>query len=389
MIAWHTAEGWLDPALRSGAGWRLLRTAGGMAAPLFVLLAGAALSLQVQSGRPHVVRGLVARGLGIVVLGYALRLQAWTLDSVGILQPWSWCVWLPAGIGLAVALVGCRRLARLGARDALPWVAGGALLFFGGVYQLGWVAPGRLAGALRVDILQCIGASMVIVASVGAATGALRRGMRALALAALVMLTTPFVWSIIPDGTPGWIGGYLGPTTATPAPFALLPWCAYAFVGSAFGTVWHRAALDGRLTRVVVGLAVLGVVVAIATSESLPHAYRWTRDAPWLVQPFRVAFRTGLSLVLASSMLAVAERARALRDLGKASLLVYWVHLSFAFGIASRPVHHRLGWEGWLVGCVALCAAMYVLARLRLGPFETWRLRSIERRPLSVKRALL
>ena len=33
-------------------------------------------------------------------------------------------------------------------------------------------------------------------------------------------------------------------------------------------------------------------------------------------------------------------------------MLVYWVHLEFAFGIAAKPFKDRLGWLLWLGGFV-------------------------------------
>lgn len=395
MLAWHTAEGWIEPALRDGTGWRVLRFLGGLGAPLFLLLAGVAVALQLGGAdgrgvpRAEAVRVLVARGLTLVLLAYALRLQSWILDSLGILDPWGWRVWLPAGIGLFAGLVGCRRLDRLGAGPARPWLAVGAALLFGGIHQLAFVAPAHLPTALRVDILHCIGASLALVAWLGRSTGALDRPTVAVVLALVFGFATPLVWASLPSWLPTWASGYLGRTPSTVAPFPLFPWCAYPFLGLALGTLYRRAANGDRLGRVVVALGVFGALVALGTSESLPHGYRLKQEFPWLVQPLRVAFRAGLAMVLAAVAFAVAKHAVFLQRFGRTSLVVYWVHLTFAFGLASRPMHHRLDWRGWLVGAVLLCVVMYGVAMARLGPFETWRFRALHARPLSRFSALL
>lgn len=395
MLAWHTAEGWVSPALHDGTGWRLLRAFAGLGAPLFVLLAGAAVALQVagadRRGRPRgpVVRGLVGRGLSLVVLGYALRLQMWLLDSLAILERWTLPIWLPAAAGCAVALVGCNRLGRDGVKRSLPWLAGGAILFFGSVHQLADDAPSRYAMLLRPDVLHCIGVSIVVVTCTGYALGALDRPMRA-ALAGLVLfLLTDAVWRFTPNGLPGSVTDYVARTDASAARFPIFPWCGYAWLGLAVGTWWQRAADRDRLGRLVATLAVIGAAVAFTTSESLPHAYRWTNDAPWLVQPFRASFHAGAALVLAAVLFLFVRGASPLTDLGRASLVVYWVHLTFAFGIASVPLSGRLGYAAWAAGLVLLSFAMWAVARFRLGPYETWRSRAPSGGHLSGKRALL
>jgi uncharacterized membrane protein len=253
------------------------------------------------------------------------------------------------------------------------------------------VAPSRLEGVLRVDVLQCIGASLVLVATLGPAIGAVRRPAVAVFAGVVVILATPLAAQITPGSLAPWWSGWIADTPSHAAAFPLFPWCAYAWIGLAIGTWLDRAVQRGPrdLVRTVVILSVTGVGAALLTSESLPHAYRWTHETPWLVQPFRVSYRIGVAAALFAPALAVAERLPALRTFGKASLVVYWVHLTFAFGLASRPIHHQLGFAEWLAGLLVLVVAMYAVARFRLGPFETWRSRAIGTGPLSGKRALL
>jgi len=40
MFVWHTTDAWLRPSLKAGEGFTALRIFGGMAAPLFLFLAG-------------------------------------------------------------------------------------------------------------------------------------------------------------------------------------------------------------------------------------------------------------------------------------------------------------------------------------------------------------
>ena len=43
MIWMHTADAWLEPALKQGRNWDIVRSLGGLAAPTFLLLVGVSL----------------------------------------------------------------------------------------------------------------------------------------------------------------------------------------------------------------------------------------------------------------------------------------------------------------------------------------------------------
>jgi fucose 4-O-acetylase-like acetyltransferase len=56
-----------------------------------------------------------------------------------------------------------------------------------------------------------------------------------------------------------------------------------------------------------------------------------------------------------------------LDTLGRASLLVYWLHLEFAFGAASSAFSKSLGIAPWAVGSAGLVIAMWLVAQFRVG----------------------
>lgn len=391
MLTWHTLEGWLRPELADGPGYRALRLVAGTGSALFILLAGAAVALRLAADarrgvpREQTVRCLVSRGILLIFLGYALRLQFWLVDSTAILRPESAMAWVPAGLGLWASVIGLARFEREGLVPSLRWLVPGTVGFAGGLLLVGAVAPSRLDGVLRVDVLQCIGASLVAIALVAGPLRASTRGALGVAMAIVIPSCTPLVGALA-AGTPEWASGYLADTATWDAAFPLFPFAAYAWAGLALGVLWDHSAREGRLTQAVVFLAIAGIALAVLTSESLPHGYRWTQELPLLVQPFRIAHRVGLIMAWAAPAAFIAERAIALRRFGQASLVVYWIHLTFAFGFASRAAHHQLGWQEWLGWLLLLTVAMYGVARFRLGPYETWRSHA---RHLSAKRALL
>ena len=92
-------------------------------------------------------------------------------------------------------------------------------------------------------------------------------------------------------------------------------------------------------------------------------------DYPLVTQPIRVFYRLGAVLV-AGGFALVLSRSWMIgwmpfRTLGCASLLIYWVHLEFAYGVVSKNLRLTMGISQWWWGFVALTAVMTIVAWLR------------------------
>jgi hypothetical protein len=178
----------------------------------------------------------------------------------------------------------------------------------------------------------------------------------------------------MPGELPAAIAGYVAPYAAAPgtAPsgrFPLFTWAAYAFVGADLGRLWGLAAQRGRAETAALEWALFGAVLALACCESVPAVASLLVREPWLTALVRVGYRIGLALLLGGLCVGLAAprvpgRA-ALLALGKASLVVYCVHLEPAFGLMAEPVRKRLDFAGWGLGFALLVLAMTWLA-LRL-----------------------
>lgn len=379
MIQLHTSHGWIRPDLRTGGLWGTTQFWGGLAAPIFLTLAGVSLGLRMA--RAH-ARGQVPqygqelrRALQLVVLGYLLRLQMWFIDAGGFARPSSYLAQalLLSAYGLAFFTLANERLRS----TSLAACACAATALFGiGLWQVRIHAPDRWTGLLRVDVLQCIGGSLALVIAVAAVHGRKFRARRYYAIAAVIAaFVAAWTRTWVPGPFPPSIAGYLGQWPAEPGKsivglFPLFPWSAYAFAGTAFGLTWARASSE-RLTRNLLWLALAAVCVALATRESTfaMHAVldRWA----WLTQPVRVTQR--MAWVLALGGVCAAARAYVpilvapIETMGRASLLLYWVHLEFAFGAASSAFARSLSYTPWAIGTIALVVAMWLVAQIRLG----------------------
>ncbi|MCA9528839.1 MAG: DUF1624 domain-containing protein [Myxococcales bacterium] len=391
MIVWHTADGWLAPASRAGAGYEALRVAGGLAAPLFFLLAGASVVLKLESGRRRgrPARGTQAeialRGLSIMALGYGLRLQMWLVDAGAVAQVGAARAFVPLVLGIALVVLGLR--AALSGRAGALWrrVAPGVALWGVGLWQATQVAPGRVEGLLRVDVLQAIGACLVLLALGERAVGLCRRGLAALALALLVVATTPALEATLPSVIPWPVAAYVArwpsPGARPVAMFPLFPWAAYALAGVAVGRVVAWARRRDRLAEASTGLVLAGATLAVALHSGAPDLVPLAGAAAPVRAIAGLGYKLGWCLALLGGSYALARtwRPRTLQRLGRHSLLAYWWHLELAFGLAATPVRSRLGLGAVLVGATAVVALMGWLATLAEGAVGG-RLRAIEQR---------
>jgi hypothetical protein len=66
-----------------------------------------------------------------------------------------------------------------------------------------------------------------------------------------------------------------------------------------------------------------------------------------------------------------------IRQLGRTSLLIYWIHVELCYGFATKPLQKKLSFGQALAGYVLLCVLMYglSLARSRYWPGLRERLR--------------
>jgi len=377
MIQLHTSHGWLASGARNGDIWTATQFFGGLAAPIFLTLAGVSLGLQwgraAKAGRSLQHRRHVARGLQLVVLGYALRLQMWVIDSGAYSRPISY---LPIACLLAAYALAYYASDAL---DAQPrraaWYGAGALTaWLIGIAVVQAREPERLRGLLRVDVLQCIGASLVFLNLVTARREKRTPSRRALiAWAMAIGLATYWIRTLTPTTWPEGLAAYLTQWNAPAGKsvvglFPLFPWTAYACAGAALGLHWSRALSRDLDSRLIAGVA-LGAWLALLSSEAWPPMYRFARDHAWLAPLVRLSYKFGLVLLLSGIALALSRVSTPLlaplRSLGRASLLVYWVHLEFAFGAAARPLLRRLDLASWSVATCALIVAMWLLAILR------------------------
>ncbi len=324
MFQTHAYDSWLQPAARHGSFYRWSRFAGGYPAVLFLFLAGLSLAFVGESRIAHGAKPTRAAREGVrrgaELFAYAVLFRLWMFTTGGFSK------------------------------------------------------PGDL---LRVDILNCIGLSMAIVAwlCLGQST-ARRRLSAALGLAVGTALLTPFAWDCPwPQAMPRALLAYVSGRTSG-AFFPLFPWCAFVATGAAAGGLLARRREAGSEGRAMLALGAVGAG-AIASGiflDRLPQIY--PRYDFWWTSPNYVAIKVGVALLVLTASWLWSRRPTAghpspLRQLGRTSLLVYWVHIEIAYGAVVAPwARQRLSLAGASLGLVLLTLTMVALSIARTRGFR-------------------
>jgi uncharacterized membrane protein len=343
MIGAHTFDAWTLPAERLSPWYGRIVKIAGMAAPLFLFLAGVGVALsaaaQIRRGRSQRDASRLVQRRGWQVFGYAFlfRLQSLVLG--------------------------------------------------------GFAAPASL---LKVDILNVMGPAIAVAGAVwGAGRTRVGKAIWLSAAAIAIAIATPLLrGSAMVDALPDPLEWYFQPPKGR-ATFTLLPWSAFVFAGAALGT-----AIDGvsagalrlrgfgpAMFQGAVGVSGVALFAAGAWAALQPTVFP---DAHfWTTSPAYVAVRVGLMLVMVTVVWLWTSRPwrsappSPLETFGEGSLFVYWVHVELVYGFASHALRRQLTLEQGVVAWLALSAAMYFLLlgwnRLSLRRLE---LRSVAARYL-------
>ena len=335
MFQTHCYDSWLGGSARDTNFLRLSQLGGTLPAPLFLFLAGVSFALatdrlrQKGASADEVARATIRRGGEIFLLALLFRLQE---------------------------------------------------------YILAWGYAPR-TDLLRVDVLNIIGLSLILMGIVCrvAATGGtanirqlrVRTIVAALACAAAIAMLTPPMWTTWrPQWRAWWLESYINGvhTFGTPQTwlFPMFPWSAFAFAGLAAGFLllsdWSRR--NEAAAVILAGAGGFGLIATGLWLDARPQQLYAVHDF-WHTSPNFFLVRVGVLLVV---LLAGYLWCRwgagewgfsPLIELGKCSLLVYWVHMQFVYGGLS--ILHKRG-EGIpraTLGLAVIFAAMTLLAVAR------------------------
>jgi surface polysaccharide O-acyltransferase-like enzyme len=228
----------------------------------------------------------------------------------------------------------------------------------------------------------------------GAATGDGRALVAAAVLtAAAISAFTPLLWTtwrprFLPWEIESYVDGVHNLGQPQPGLFPIFPWGAFAFAGLALGFLLMsaRAKKIGAYAFLLIGVS--GIVL-VFVSKFLDS--RGLRIYPvydyWHTSPSFFIIRVGMLLLLTTFAYGWCRWGPGqwgfspMIQLGKTSLLVYWVHIELVYGKFAILPHRSQSVVGASEGLLVIFLAMLLLSLLRTklsGPFRevmTWRRR--------------
>ncbi|HKV24423.1 MAG TPA: heparan-alpha-glucosaminide N-acetyltransferase domain-containing protein [Candidatus Acidoferrum sp.] len=343
MFQTHCYDSWLSPTARKSAVFTWSQLGGTLPAPLFLFLCGISFALVTErlreKGVPigQVARTTIRRGAEILGLGLLFRLQEFLLG-------YRWSPWTD--------------LLRV---DILN-ILGLSMILMG---ILCWLSAARESQTRQQDSawLRAATRNRGIAVGIGAAL--------------LVALCTPLIWtthrlSVLPWFIESYLNGVH--TLGVPQPwlFPLFPWSAFAFVGLAAGFFLFTDFAKRREAAafgVLGGLGIIGCLLSLAFDHSSARLY--SSYDYWHTSPNFFLMRCGILLIILMVLYAWCRWGFAqagfspMLQLGKTSLLVYWVHIEFVYGRFSiLPKRQSTVLEA-SIGLLAIIVAMVFLSILR------------------------
>ncbi|HET7219166.1 MAG TPA: heparan-alpha-glucosaminide N-acetyltransferase domain-containing protein [Vicinamibacterales bacterium] len=337
MIEAHLLDSWTRVPDRQTREFAYALIVGGFGAPLFLFLAGVAVALSA---------------------GARLRRSG---DAAA-----------------AAHAVAAHAVARRGAE-----IFGLSLVFRVQAWILGRSHPRTL---LKVDILNIMGPSIVVAAWLWRAARSRRAQIAIFAAATTVIVAlTPIVrvlpvLALLPDP----LEAYIRPTAGL-SNFVFFPWMAFVLAGAMVGVILDaaRTAADERranLAMLVIGLAAAWLAYRLSFLPSpfpgwYPQSYFWTTSPAFFVLRFALMTAAIGVAYLWERRPRGAEAWSPLRQLGRTSLFIYWIHVEMVYGLISLHLHKSLSWLQAWVALVLFWIFMLICSLAKDAVVSWWRKR--------------
>ncbi len=318
MIQCHTFNSFARLDTRPGGPYVLSQFVGGMAAPLFLFMAGMTFGFQMESlerrepDRWQRYLSALKRAGYVMAIAFAFRLSNW----VASLPRPDWQEIFKVDIlnSMALGMAAFAVIATLNAKDRVRYAIAGGLL----------------------------------VASLAPVAGA---------------------WNW--NGVPQIVQEYLAPGE-TRGRFPFFPYASYIGFGLAAGAIVKRTDPLG-LDRLMQWFAVIGFALIFSAQyfSNLPFSIYPSVDF-WRSSPSLIFIRVGVSLALLCSAYlwttyGAAARWSWMQALGKTSLLVYWVHIMLVYGNIMKRFKRTMTIPETVLAVCIVILLMVALATARLA----------------------
>ncbi len=362
MFQTHCYDAWLGGAARNTNFLNWSQRLGTLPAPLFLFLAGISFALVTDKlirknlSPAEITRTMVRHGAKILAFGLLFRLQEFLIA-------WGWAPWSDLlrvdvlniiGLSMILMALTCGLALTVCSRDSYQGMPSGIQK-----------TPGNGPGFSRCR-------ATIIVA--------------AITVAALIALLTPPLYTTwrstwLPWPIESYIDGCHNLGSPQPWLFPLFPWAAFAFAGLAAGFILFSEQARNQTAKTLAIFAAVGTAAILAAREfdhSSFHLYS-TYDY-WHTSPNFLMMRIGMLLVIAFMSYVWCRWGLATRgfspliQLGQTSLLVYWVHIEFVYGRFSLLPKRAESIAAATRGLLEITLFMLILSLLRTSiDWKNWK----------------
>src|SRR5258708_37974230 len=341
MFQTHCYASWLSPEAKNSSSliaWS--RLGGTLPAPLFIFLAGMSFALVTEklrekgTERKPIAKQTILRGAEVFGMGLLFRVQEFALGYP--LSPWT--------------------------------------------------------DLLRVDVLNILGLSMMLMGMLCWATGdgdaaaaRIRTLLAGIFAAAAVAMATPPLWTthrpnFLPWPLESYINGVHIFDRPQPWLFPLFPWSAFAFAGLAVGFFLFSdlsKRWEGLMFAALGGTGIVACLLSVLLDSSRVRLYAvydyWHSGPNFFLMRCGILFII-LFLVYAWCRWGLAQQGFSpIIQLGTTSLLVYWVHIEFVYGRFSILPKGQCSALKATAGLIGIFLAMVGLSLAR----TTWKKRRV------------
>lgn len=318
MIQVHVSDSFLKESLHTSEWYGLSQLLGGLAAPLFLFMAGISIALvfdrMVQKGAAstQLLEKAIRRGAWILLLAYAFRVEQ----------------------------------------------------------VVTWYPYADWSDVFKIDILNCIAVSSLMAGIAAAFVTDRRRNAALLAGAAAAIILFAPVIAPMRGGVPPILLSYINGNGRLDY-FTFFPWAGYTFAGAAAGHLLLEARKEEREYRFMLWAAAFGAALFFIGYEVNRHPGLMQGLASYSrPRPHYVFQKLGYIFILLYGAYRWSNRTRAdrwspLLLFGQTSLLIYWLHIEFVYG-RLRIFRNSLGVPGAAAQLLWLVPLMVGIAALRI-----------------------
>lgn len=318
MLQGHVFESWVRPQDRTGEWFWLSQYLGGLPAPIFLFLVGVSLSFVLDrmraqgATRLELAAKVARRGGWILFLAYAFRIE-------------QYLVWYPAS---------------------------------------------KWSDVFRVDTLNCIAVCTLAIGFFSIAFRSRRANLAAMGGAAFgVVALTPFLYPLRGGVHPFLLSYFNGGGQVYY--FSLIPWMGFSLAGIALGYALLEARTRGTERRLFNWIAAAGICSYMAGAlMSISPVFEYGFFDYSLTSPHFFLIRFGFLLLILYGAYKWSHRSGAenwspLQTFGRASLLVYWLHIEIVYGRIFYHYSRSLDMAGaarqllWVIPVMLVIAAFW------------------------------